>query len=327
MIRTEIQIGEGDKKDTFDEYGFVYLSSDNRISPPTRDFEKTSYPEENGEHIDRRTVYEPFDFKVKFCAKTNGVKRTPPNDNLLTGTRTFTGFDKFGFYNELTGDTYNGCAVAASKGYEWQGVREYFSDIEAGDTFTFSLWFKAQYNSGEIFFFVTQDGNDTNIDRKPVPTEALDGKWHRISHTFTLNSIGSPIAPRVESSVSGNNIYTAGFKLERGDAATAYVPAKGEDGYDEYRRNGTIVKTTHVNTLIKRFNEEISETEKGTDIRKIKQIAFYDHKHRKIVGTPTPISDPEEFFTVSDGEEAAIFELNIRVSSPDLCDFDYSEEE
>ncbi len=69
MITVRLQIGDGDILDTINEHGLVYLSSDTIFSPPLRAFESTTYPETDGENIHPVTVFEPFDYKVKFLVK------------------------------------------------------------------------------------------------------------------------------------------------------------------------------------------------------------------------------------------------------------------
>lgn len=66
MIKVRLQIGEGSILDTEDTYGFIYLDSDKRTGAPSKGFESTSYPEEEGEHILPVTVDAAFDYKVKF---------------------------------------------------------------------------------------------------------------------------------------------------------------------------------------------------------------------------------------------------------------------
>lgn len=66
MIKVRLQIADDGIYDTADAYGLVYLSSDTIFSPPLRAFESTKYPEQDGENIHPTTVYEPFDYKVKF---------------------------------------------------------------------------------------------------------------------------------------------------------------------------------------------------------------------------------------------------------------------
>lgn len=69
MIRTRLQIGDGEVLDTYTEYGLIYLNADERLAPPTKGFEKTAYAEEEGEHIDPKTVDDAFDYKAKFLVQ------------------------------------------------------------------------------------------------------------------------------------------------------------------------------------------------------------------------------------------------------------------
>lgn len=66
MIKVRLQIGNGEVLDTEQAYGFIYLDSDKRVGAPSRGFESTSYPEEDGEHIIPKAVDAAFDYKVKF---------------------------------------------------------------------------------------------------------------------------------------------------------------------------------------------------------------------------------------------------------------------
>ena len=73
MIKVRLKIGEGSIVDTEDAYGFIYLDSDKRTGAPSKGFEKTSYPEEEGEHILPRTVDDAFDYKVKFFVQADSL--------------------------------------------------------------------------------------------------------------------------------------------------------------------------------------------------------------------------------------------------------------
>ena len=66
MIRAKIQIEDGLSKDTFNEWGLIYKVGDRRFSPPEKKIDEVSYPEEQGVHIDERTVYDKFDYTVSF---------------------------------------------------------------------------------------------------------------------------------------------------------------------------------------------------------------------------------------------------------------------
>lgn len=72
MIRVRLQISDGDILDTTDNYGLVYISADSRFDAPIKEFEKTSYPEEEGEHILAKTVDDAFDYKVTWFVKADG---------------------------------------------------------------------------------------------------------------------------------------------------------------------------------------------------------------------------------------------------------------
>lgn len=72
MIKVRLQIDNGDILDTIDGYGLVYVSSDHRFEAPIKEFDKTSYPEQEGENIIVKTVSDAFDYKVKWFVKANG---------------------------------------------------------------------------------------------------------------------------------------------------------------------------------------------------------------------------------------------------------------
>lgn len=72
MIKSRIKIGDGDILDTADNYGLIYISADSRFDAPIKGFEKTSYPEEEGEHILAKTVDDAFGYKVTWFVKADG---------------------------------------------------------------------------------------------------------------------------------------------------------------------------------------------------------------------------------------------------------------
>ena len=82
MLRVRIRIGTGEIVDSFNGYGFVYLDSDKRVGPGQKEFESTQYPEEEGEHINPKTVDAPFDYKVKFFVQADSVDDA--NDKIAT---------------------------------------------------------------------------------------------------------------------------------------------------------------------------------------------------------------------------------------------------
>ena len=62
------------------EYGLVYLDSDKVMGAPSKGFEATSYPEEEGEHIIPKTVDAAFDYKVKFFIQADSLENA--NDKI-----------------------------------------------------------------------------------------------------------------------------------------------------------------------------------------------------------------------------------------------------
>lgn len=72
MIRVRLQIAEGEIIDTIEGYGLVYISADSRFSAPIKDFEKTTYAEQEGENIHAKSVDDAFDYKVTWFIKANG---------------------------------------------------------------------------------------------------------------------------------------------------------------------------------------------------------------------------------------------------------------
>jgi hypothetical protein len=72
MIKVRLQIGEGGIHDTMEKWGLVYISSDHRFAAPFKELEKTTYPEEEGEHISNKAVANAFDYKAEFLVKADG---------------------------------------------------------------------------------------------------------------------------------------------------------------------------------------------------------------------------------------------------------------
>lgn len=60
----EISIEGSEKVNLIKTYGFHLLESPARVVAPIREYEKQSYPESAAPEIDRRTVKQPFEYKV-----------------------------------------------------------------------------------------------------------------------------------------------------------------------------------------------------------------------------------------------------------------------
>ena len=107
MINTRLQIGDGEVFDTYTEYGLLYLDADERLAPPTKGFEKTAYAEEEGEHIDPKTVDDAFDYKATFLvqAKNSDIENANIiirdfNKLLYTQDGDVKTFKQIAFYND-----------------------------------------------------------------------------------------------------------------------------------------------------------------------------------------------------------------------------------
>lgn len=79
MLTARIKIGDGQVVDT-QTYGLVYLDSDKVVGAPTKGFESTQYPEEEGEHIIPKTVDAAFDYKAKFFIQATTLQSA--NDRI-----------------------------------------------------------------------------------------------------------------------------------------------------------------------------------------------------------------------------------------------------
>ncbi len=73
MLTVRLQIADGNPVDT-QTYGLIYLDSDKRVGSPTKGFESTAYPEEEGEHIIPKTVDDAFDYTVKFFVQADSLE-------------------------------------------------------------------------------------------------------------------------------------------------------------------------------------------------------------------------------------------------------------
>ena len=72
MLTVRIKIGDGSVQDS-QVHGLVYVSADSRFGSDSKNFDVTTYPEQEGENINPKTVDAPFDYKVKFYIKAEGA--------------------------------------------------------------------------------------------------------------------------------------------------------------------------------------------------------------------------------------------------------------
>lgn len=82
MIKTDIYIDGGSKVDTYSTYGLLYISADNRFGAPYKEMDKTTYPEQDGEHIYPLAKKDAFDYKITFLVE--GTSLTSINSRIST---------------------------------------------------------------------------------------------------------------------------------------------------------------------------------------------------------------------------------------------------
>lgn len=104
MITVRLKIGSGSIVDT-QTLGLIYLDSDKRTGAPSKGFESTSYPEEEGEHIIPKTVDAAFDYKVKFFVQGTSLEDANAkidafNQSLYTKSGDVKTYYPVEFYND-----------------------------------------------------------------------------------------------------------------------------------------------------------------------------------------------------------------------------------
>ena len=135
MIKVRLQIGDGSIVDTETQYGFIYLDSDKRVGPPSKGFEKTSYPEEEGEHILPKTVDDAFDYKVKFFIQADSLananaKITAFNSALYTKSGDVKTYKLVTFYNDYKRHKIVGYPSEISEAEEfWRDRKNQVNDV------------------------------------------------------------------------------------------------------------------------------------------------------------------------------------------------------
>lgn len=79
MIKSRIQIEDGEVLDFYDAFGFIYMDADERTAPDEKEDAVSNYAEEAGEHRDGRTVDAPFDYTAKFLIEAPNKDLTNVN--------------------------------------------------------------------------------------------------------------------------------------------------------------------------------------------------------------------------------------------------------
>ncbi|WP_289755671.1 interleukin-like EMT inducer domain-containing protein [uncultured Duncaniella sp.] len=137
-------------------------------------------------------------------------------ENLLTGTRDFTGEWNHLDRGTVTSDTYKGCRVFETT-RQWGGTSKPVH-LEPG-TYTFSAY--ARVSSQEQVNIYLNDAYNT----QPV----IGTEWQRVRLVFKVDTAGSYI-PRIEKHLATSTVlYMAGYKVEEGDnPSPVWSPAPSE---------------------------------------------------------------------------------------------------
>lgn len=137
-------------------------------------------------------------------------------ENLLTGTRDFTGEWNHLDRGTVTSDTYKGCRVFETT-RQWGGTSKPVH-LEPG-TYTFSAY--ARVSSQEQVNIYLNDAYNT----QPV----IGTEWQRVRFVFKVDTAGSYI-PRIEKHLATSTVlYMAGYKVEEGDnSGPVWSPAPSE---------------------------------------------------------------------------------------------------
>lgn len=132
------------------------------------------------------------------------------SNNMLVGTKDWSGDWQNLNNGVVTTDTYMGCVVFRQV-LRW-GQTGQNIELQPG-TYTFSVWVKSDVSGLNLNVYLTE----AQWKRVRSTTE-----WQRVSLTFTLTAAGT-YRPRLEKQDAGNDVfYMAGYKLEEGanDAPT-----------------------------------------------------------------------------------------------------------
>lgn len=137
-------------------------------------------------------------------------------ENLLTGTRDFTGEWSHLDRGTVTSDTYKGCRVFETT-RQWGGTNKPVH-LEPG-TYTFSAYARVS-SQEQVNIYV-------NAAQNTQPVIGTD--WQRVRFVFRVDTAGT-YNPRIEKHLATSTVlYTAGWKVEEGDNPNpVWSPAPAE---------------------------------------------------------------------------------------------------
>ena len=101
MIKADIHIAGGSKVDTYEVYGFIYISADDRLGAPYKEMDKTTYPEQAGENVYPLAVKDAFDYKINFLIEGTTINTINSRVSTFNNAIITSGgmFKKVTFYN------------------------------------------------------------------------------------------------------------------------------------------------------------------------------------------------------------------------------------
>lgn len=154
------------------------------------------------------------------------VWQRPVEENMLSGTRAFTGNWLYAdYWSTDENQGLDGLKVLRRTG-DWGGIRQPV-EVIAGEDYTFSLFVKSD-GEGEVYIFT--DG-DSAVVTPPTMLRIFPSadKWTRFAFSFHCESSGL-VVPRAECASPDQTIWIAGYKLEKGKVTdTVWTPAPGEE--------------------------------------------------------------------------------------------------
>ena len=162
---------------------------------------------------------------------------------------------------------FNGCSVQSTSGI-WGGIGFNFKTqiedrgfVEAGDTFTYSIWAKkSDEETLDIQALISSEGTLNGVGGIPnrflsvskvMPDNIITTEWKRFYYTFTVPAErlaaqnGSITEFRIEqnkASSEGCCVMWACPKLEKGDKLTVWTPSPEDANPNHYTKSETDAK-------------------------------------------------------------------------------------
>lgn len=162
-------------------------------------------------------------YDTKYAGDT--FQQTYSGKNLYPGSQDFSG--TWYRQNEWTTETdkYNGLTVKSRKA-AWGGTYKTIS-VEAGKTYTFSVYAKASANRRADIYLVNAGEATAVVSPSSLTNRNLTTSWQRFSITFTVTTSGI-ICPRLENNSNEDSYtYICGYQLEESSSMTGYEPYTG----------------------------------------------------------------------------------------------------